>query len=795
MKPCRLLGITVSTLYILLLSGCTSDSPVTPDPNSGTITTGTRTPAESFSATASGGTFSVSDQIANGMTITIPASAFSAPTTFTISSAPVTNHTYGPVFTPISDLIRIDNGGGYASQPFRITIPITLPTNHFAMGFFYDEETGELEGIPATLLSDTAITLLTAHVHGKRLSDGTKGGILGSKSYVDLIIASINKNELESVQNSGFMPGVDDWEFVNNGSYITPNGHCAGQAVTAMWYYSMKKLRENQPSLYGRYDLAPKPFWQDNPRGYRFASVVQKKINWDSREAWLEQFENTGTKTFSHDVLHYLSFCYAIKVTGKPQYVSIRSATGGHALIVYKAGTGKLWVADPNYPGNTSREIVIGLTGTFEPYMSGANANSLGTPYPHINYIAKSSFIDHAGIDAEWKKVENGTIGNDVFPAWTLMVKPDGEPDFIPATSDTLYADASGKIVMEARCVSCQYGYPTTRAQDAMLITPNYALAAGAVNGTITLSLAKGQQRFLGLYVMSQVGTNPDNDSSYLDFRWLTCIRRGLTITPSDTLVDVGVTVKFVARSGGTAPANARYEWYFTDLDDPVSVNNDSTFEKSFPVAGRYNVGVIVYDRATGKGVDTAQTTISVGKEWNKIYIQIADYSVPVGSTGGPIVMSDGSRSNYLTYMNSMSGLSEPCYPLSWSGDSFSATIDCSDENSVYTTRIEGSVSGTMSKDRKTLQNVTVTTSTYIVFKDDGSTQPVSSQSISLNNVPIEYVYGALSGPGAVLHGTKAVPYVAGISFTLPKGGGAEERTLQRVDWSSGETKLTVLFP
>ncbi|MBK8641821.1 MAG: hypothetical protein IPN15_06215 [Saprospiraceae bacterium] len=85
------------------------------------------------------------------------------------------------------------------------------------------------------------------------------------------------KKLFNETQESGFRPGIDDWEFPNEGSYIEPEGHCAGQSLTAMWYYHVHKLSLNEHPLYDRFSTLPSPIWQDNVKGYRFSSVIQKQ--------------------------------------------------------------------------------------------------------------------------------------------------------------------------------------------------------------------------------------------------------------------------------------------------------------------------------------------------------------------------------------------------------------------------------------------------------------------------------------------------------------------------------------
>jgi hypothetical protein len=46
----------------------------------------------------------------------------------------------------------------------------------------------------------------------------------------------------QTIISTGFTPGVDDWEFTNFGSYISP-GVIARSSISAMWYYYEKKLK------------------------------------------------------------------------------------------------------------------------------------------------------------------------------------------------------------------------------------------------------------------------------------------------------------------------------------------------------------------------------------------------------------------------------------------------------------------------------------------------------------------------------------------------------------------------
>ncbi|MBK6354195.1 MAG: hypothetical protein IPF46_12565 [Saprospiraceae bacterium] len=260
-------------LVILLLASCSKDEN-TPKPGSGKIETGSFTEVLIENVGIQGKVLTVQGGDVNGLAIEIPQGSYKSAKDFVISTAEIKSHTFGLDFNPITPMIRINNGGGYADSIITITIPCAVPKDHFAMGFFYDEETGELEGIPVLAITDGFVVLATRHFSGKHLNEGAGSLATRTKIWTDILISSMQKDKLFELQESGFRPGIDDWEFPNEGSYIAPKGHCSGQSLAAMWYYSINKLNLNEAPLFGRFSTVTSPIWQDNVKGYRFVSAV-----------------------------------------------------------------------------------------------------------------------------------------------------------------------------------------------------------------------------------------------------------------------------------------------------------------------------------------------------------------------------------------------------------------------------------------------------------------------------------------------------------------------------------------
>ena len=438
-----LIALSIMIVATLVLSGCgaakntkagTSTTTVSSMPfppiRTGDITAGPKVDVATQSVNPTGGVIAVSKpgDIMDGFVIDVPPNSYSAGTTFKVSSAPITGQTFGSDINPISPMIYVDNGGTYSNDMMYIRVPVNVPAGYFAMGFIYDASTKQLEGMPLISSDSSSITVGTRH-------------------FSDFFISVISKTLLNKDIDSGFRPGIDDWQFTNRGSYISPGGHCEGQSLSALWYYCTRPDGTNA-RLFGRYDnngnqpVTP-GFWYDDSFGYRFASVIQEDIDgssfannlWESLSGKTAQQDKNGNWQWVNgpgigDEATWDLFAYSILTTKEPQLVCIEDNAGsGHAMVCYEiSADGNLLVADPNYPGNTER-IIKYTNGKFQPYNSGANADDIangnGQAFENIQYFAKSTVLSWNQIAQHWGELKGGTIGDNQFPAYMLEYKND----------------------------------------------------------------------------------------------------------------------------------------------------------------------------------------------------------------------------------------------------------------------------------------------------------------------------------------------------------------------------------
>lgn len=528
---------------------------------------------------ATGGVIYV-DEISSpifGFEIAVPAGAVDDETSFEISTQTIESHSLGDVFDPITPLITIDNGHIFTNEPMVVTIPITLEEDEFAMGFFFDPETNTLEGIPMKDLSATEITLYTNHF----------SSIVVSKIKISDLIKLTNV--VDQYVDTGFEPGIDDWQFTNYGSYLAQGGHCAGQVLTMSWYYHTQKLANEEPALYNRFDNIgfdlTENFMEDDNLGYRFASVIQYLLDFESTEFY-DYLSFAEDKT----ILIYYAFSYAMVVTEKPQLMAIYSRDGlgnivsGHAILAYKMQGYDIFVADPNYPGQSNRKVHFNTNAgvyDFDPYSSGANAQAIlddgALLYGDIFYIGESALIDYEAIETEYNKVLDGTAGDDYFPTleavylseynaniddqeWGIFI--DDEITLGTEHNEMMSCFLQNKAVVAATANHPNAVYSLYQG-DQKIEGPYYAEDDGYVY--FEVDLTSGMNEF-GIYAQISDG----GDLYYADFMRIRINYTSGVTTPCAATIE-GL-YNFLSRSDGLNLVNNYY----------ILIKQDGTFTESY---------------------------------------------------------------------------------------------------------------------------------------------------------------------------------------------------------------------
>jgi hypothetical protein len=522
-------------------------------PAQGTLTLGDSSAVETIDLAANGAspTISAPGHPWDGFTIDVPAGAWTG-STLQVTAEPITASSFGGLVTPISPLYTVSGAEGMAPAPVTLKVPATVPADSFAMGFFYDAS-GGLEGMPLLAEDGTSVTVATEHF---------------SSFFVSLVERAL----LPEAIDSGFRPGKDDWQFPNDGSYITPGGECAGQTLTEAWYYIERRLKGRGLPLHGLYDnngygtTKTPDLWQDDSNGYRLASVAQSQYR-DTHNA-IKSF-SFSVRGMGLDTLQYDAFRYAIAVTGEPQLVSISDAQdkNGHEILAYRVDPSGIFVADPNFPASPAALRLIPFdpaSGRFGTYSSGVNAQAVSSgdvPYVNFVYDAKTAIVDWSMLADDWAAFDDGKIGNGIFPVYSLEAlagkDAQGQDVWVPLVDG--YQMASSELTLRIQGVS---DYTRLTLYSGTSSTP-----VAPAKGTITIQL-KGGENPLGIY--EEGAKPPGNDFEYVDFVRLTVIAGAApspsptpTATPTPAATPVATPAATFDCSPGTRPSDlsGRINW------------------------------------------------------------------------------------------------------------------------------------------------------------------------------------------------------------------------------------------
>jgi len=705
-------------LVLLLLSGCKKEdsNPVTSNPNgnSGNIKIGDVVDLTTQTINLNGGTVTVTkpgDPL-NGLTVTIQPNSFTQAQTIKISSAPITSHQLGQYFNPLTKMIKITYSGGFSEKTMRV--PITLAAGKFAMGFFYNEQTGKLEGIPIEELASDHITIATKYFPSntnQSLGKRTTTDIVG-----DLVIGVIDESVLAGQTNidTGFKPGIDDWEFINYGSYTAPDGICAGMSLSAMWYYLERKNTDG--ALFHKYDAfndktLPGKLWQDNPKGYRFASAIQSDLNWDAR-ATEKLFQ------FGDPVLTWKAFALSMLLTKEPQYVALRSTTNiGHAVVAYKMNyqTGDLQVSDPNYPsGYQTNGTTIGRTikftgNKFNPFSASLKVGAGALVFDTVYYFGKTTMIDWDKFTTRWTEGNTGSIGNDKFPTYKLYAERIGGDELV----DNYVLNSDTLTVLCRSTNSAEYLAGTDRLQLFYIFDQNgnqLLKTGGATKGIGKIKLGSGTTK-LGFYICGAKSSVAEN---YVDFKWINVNRLGMTIEPNPLNGDLNKEYTFTAKVQGTPPATAnKYVWNFGDGTQDVTLTGNNTAKHTYTTSGSFTVSVKLYDNTTNNVIISAASTVNMLSSFT--YEILATQIAEINLTG--VIVYDkyypNSTTNYI-YQNPSVNLhyERNSQMITWTGLSFSINYTYKfppfeGYTGTDTLTANGTINGSISQDGKTISNIT----------------------------------------------------------------------------------------
>lgn len=597
--------------------------------------------ANRISVPASGGQVVVDrpESALHGLTIEVLAESFSTSTEWTIIEEPHVSPGLPTGMTQVGPAFRVRNGRGFADDIFVLKIPVDVEAEEVPVAFFYDPVTGIFELIPPLGLDEEKgqLWVMTRHVSADNLLRPEAGGAAFARAAgssirrndvveqpfgeVTILTVKPSPTGLLGEAHTSFAPGVDDWEFPNRGSYLSPNGFCGGSTITAMHHhYAFKSSKGSLFELYDEIEDA----WEDSGRGIRLASVVQEAVDWDAytKHILRSSMVPVGGE-YSLPYIQAVSLATAIQLTGLPQLVGIHTHTwgAGHALVAYGFRDGVFLVADPNAPGE-NREIRWGGShwvwgDEWEPFSFSARLDGPVHIYTRVVPVGVSTLVDIKALEGYWQQFDDGTIGDDIFPAGDLQFRDPLAGTDWQTVGDTVRT-AGDTLIFRWLCGECGYqrDFDPNDAprQLTLLMGPGPGLvplgedSSNDVEGAILLP-EEGYQR-VGV-TNAAITLNPVLDWSFVNFRWITVHRVPFTVTADNETPGVNEEVTFTVNEEALEGIEPRLRWDFGD-GSVTQTTGVYGAKHAYEAPGSYEVIVDLLDEE-GASLAKASVEIRVG--------------------------------------------------------------------------------------------------------------------------------------------------------------------------------------
>jgi hypothetical protein len=322
---------------------------------------------------------------------------------------------------------------------------------------------------------------------------------------------------------TGFAPGQDNWQFPNEGSYLTAGGECAGMSVTSLWYYDEISSQNKGPSLYNLYTGRAPEIWQDDTPAYKLPVVVQNDY-----ASFPSDISNSG-KIIASDNITFNAFAVSMYYTNQPQLTSVSGIEKktnnrvNHSMVAWKITENELYLVDPNEP-EVSPVITIN-NGAF------GVLDDPSVTWDIFYYRAKSSYVPWDKVAERWQEFYNGTIGNKLFPDYTLTVIDRNGKSY--DLKDTLTVDTNLISLQVTGKASLKMALYRDDAWIEMLDTGQPQI----LQKWTGINLQQGDN-LIGIWVMGNAGTTTKPDWEWVDIIYGTTT----TTTTSTTVQPTGET-------------------------------------------------------------------------------------------------------------------------------------------------------------------------------------------------------------------------------------------------------------
>jgi hypothetical protein len=560
----------------------------------------------------------------SGLTITVPAAAYPVATTWSIAADSSIAVPLPAGFSQVGPVLVIGNGQGYADSNMTLTVPIPIAPTDAVVPFYFDPASGTLEPIPMIDISDTSATLATTHFSGDLMAipgrpPSAQASLRAGFGNVRVVWVRTPVAQLTGTFSSGFTPGVDDWEFVNSGEFLSPLGDCEGMSITTMYYhYYYRQGAHPAPGLYHQFDESLENPW-DNVQGEHLVGSVQMDMeqrfaaNTTGLQLLTTQKGKAVLPTVRSLTVNWILL--SLKLNKAPVLLALQRPGAGHAVVAYAATSDGsntvVSVADPNLPGHPSSMTFAG--GALAPVNFKTNASALAAAYRDVYALGVTAQVPLSQLQSRWTEFVAGNAGADRIPKGYRFVSLNEKTDKWEDLASTLFVYESS-IKASLICDACIRKTAGANPAGLMEATLYDASGVNLVPGDLTgkVDLQPGTNNLVAVGNAWGPYQNPPA-FAFLDMRKLTVTSVQFSLVPDNQfpLPLQPVTLTLTANPN-KLPPHAKYVWTFDDGTAPITTMDNPVLVHSFATVGDWTVTVAATDLATQTALPERPVLIGV---------------------------------------------------------------------------------------------------------------------------------------------------------------------------------------
>ncbi|MCC6244405.1 MAG: PKD domain-containing protein [Gemmatimonadaceae bacterium] len=625
---------------------------------------------------------------ADGFTVTVPAAAFPSAVSIVLSyesSATVPRPAGLELASPV--IAVATDAPALSDQPLVFTFPVKAPAGKVAFVAMVDPATGFLD-VLHTLSSDSASITVMNSVHDEAMArEGSGASIRASSAWN----ASLHAGVLPSARaasvraryvlvlaeagrlntltyDSGFRPGVDDWEFPSDYTPLrsTLLSTDAGMMVSERYYFAMQKSL-TQGALHKKFQEARGAIGS-NSVGERWSAGLAKQFSERSGAVVAKANTARAAAATAYDASTMASIVMSLYASQRPQIIGLYNPTVNAMAVVmaYKwdGASGLLYYADPRFPGDVTKKL---------SYRSAS-----GFQCPDGYCVIVSGFNHFIGyqtqLNAEYPLVTNGTIYKSLFPQAFMSSHETAVPNTVSPGFDTIFVlkDTTRFWVECATCTG-QLPFPAsiTAKHGAVGIQSErvYTESAGdwtkypgqSTTGFATnvLSFTGATRKYadflLGFEGRALVSANIQAPvTGWLGWKVYRVIRFNPILEYPRALPGAAATFTLSADGGPTLPPDATYTFDWGDQSGKTVLSTrPTTLQHTYESIGSYAVTLKVTHKTAG--ITISETTTIVEVKHGAIVWQME--TAVVTSAGPPFSGDSGDSVRYNYVVSAMNQL------------------------------------------------------------------------------------------------------------------------------------------